>query len=220
MTVVGKGALAATAAGAAVLLTVALAACGAGAPDDVGADEVRELASPSAPAGPAPSAAAAVPVRPGALPEAAAALAPTRLAIPAIDVVARVDPVGIDPDSGEFDVPPSVDRVGWYRFGPGLDTGAGSLVIAGHVDGAGQGPGAFFRLRELSQGDRIEVVAGDQVREFRVVGREEYDKSEIPLDRYFARDGEPRLTLITCGGPFDAAARRYRDNIVVTAVPA
>lgn len=31
--------------------------------------------------------------------------------------------------------------------------------------------------------------------------------------------GSPRLTLITCGGPFDAEARHYRDNIVVTAVP-
>jgi hypothetical protein len=215
VTVVGKGALAATVAGAA-LLTAALVGCSSGTAEDVGAADVRRLASP------APSAASAgsVPVRPGALPEAAAVLAPTRLAIPAIDVVARVDPVGIEPDSGEFDVPPSVDEVGWYRFGPGLDAQAGSVVIAGHVDGADQGPGAFFRLRELDQGDLIEVAAGDQVRQFRVVGREEYDKTQIPLQRYFARDGDLRLTLITCGGPFDAAARSYRDNIVVTAVPA
>ncbi|MFY1655193.1 class F sortase [Solwaraspora sp. WMMB762] len=143
-----------------------------------------------------------------------------RVAIPAIDVVARVAPVGVVADTGEFDVPPSVDEVGWYRFGPGLEAEAGSVVIAGHVDGAGQGPGAFFRLRELAADDRIEVVAGDQVREFRVVGREEYDKSEIPLARYFARDGAVRLTLITCGGPFDEVAGRYRDNVVVTAVPA
>lgn len=210
----GKGALAATVAGA-TLLTAALVGCGSGTGEDVGGAEVQRLASP------APSAASvgSVPVRPGTLPEAADALAPTRLAIAAIDVVARVNPVGIEPDSGEFDVPPSVDEVGWYRFGPGLDAEAGSVVIAGHVDGAGQGPGAFFRLRELDQGDLIEVAAGDQVRQFRVVGREEYDKTQIPLQRYFARDGELRLTLITCGGPFDAAARSYRDNIVVTAVP-
>ena len=29
-----------------------------------------------------------------------------------------------------------------------------------------------------------------------------------------------RLVLVTCGGPFDQAAGHYRDNIVVTAVPA
>ena len=56
-------------------------------------------------------------------------------------------------------------------------------------------------------------------REFRVIGRERYRKSRIPLDRYFARDGALRLTLITCGGPFDAATGHYRDNVVVTASP-
>jgi hypothetical protein len=54
---------------------------------------------------------------------------------------------------------------------------------------------------------------------YRVVGREEYRKSQLPLDRYFARDGAPLLTLVTCGGPFDDRARRYRDNLVVTARP-
>jgi hypothetical protein len=31
--------------------------------------------------------------------------------------------------------------------------------------------------------------------------------------------GPARLTMITCGGPSDREARRYRDNIVVTAAP-
>ena len=56
-------------------------------------------------------------------------------------------------------------------------------------------------------------------RAFTVVARERYQKTRIPLDRYFARDGAPRLTLITCGGPFDAQTRHYRDDIVVTAEP-
>jgi hypothetical protein len=53
-----------------------------------------------------------------------------------------------------------------------------------------------------------------------VVAREEYDKTKIPLAKYFATDGAPRLTLITCGGPFNEATGHYRDNVVVTAVPA
>ena len=56
-----------------------------------------------------------------------------------------------------------------------------------------------------------------QAARFRVVGRETYRKTAIPLERYFARDGAPRLTLITCGGPFDRGTRHYRDNVVVTA---
>jgi hypothetical protein len=49
------------------------------------------------------------------------------------------------------------------------------------------------------------------------VARETYQKTAIPLDRYFGRDGALRLTLITCGGPFDRASGSYRDNVVVTA---
>ena len=136
-------------------------------------------------------------------------------------MTATVNPVGVNDATNEFEVPPSVDQVGWYRFGPGLEAEAGSVVIAGHVDGADQGRGAFFRLRELAEGDQLTVAGEDgERREFRVVAREEYAKTKIPLERYFARDGEPRLTLITCGGPFDAGIRSYRDNIVGTAVPA
>jgi hypothetical protein len=39
----------------------------------------------------------------------------------------------------------------------------------------------------------------------------------LPLDRLFARDGPPRLTLITCGGPFLPEFGSYRDNVVVVA---
>ena len=148
-----------------------------------------------------------------------AVVPPVRLRIPAIDVTATVNPVGVD-GNGDFAVPPSVDEVGWYRFGPGVEATAGSVVIAGHVDSAALGRGAFFRLRELDRDDRLTVEGDDGVtRNYRVVAREEYRKTKIPLDRYFARDGRPRLTLITCGGPFDRAAGHYRDNIVVTAVP-
>lgn len=54
---------------------------------------------------------------------------------------------------------------------------------------------------------------------FEVVARERYAKTGIPLDRYLARDGRLRLTLITHGGPFDRHAGHYRDNVVVTAAP-
>ena len=44
-------------------------------------------------------------------------------------------------------------------------------------------------------------------------------KADLPTDIY-SRNGRPRLVLVTCGGPFDPAAGHYRDNVVVTAVPA
>ncbi|MBM0278463.1 class F sortase [Micromonospora tarensis] len=221
MTVRDRGALAAVAAGVAALTVATLVACGSQPAEDVGADEAANLAT----ATPTPSARAAegqsVPVTAGKLPAGAKIVPPVRLVIPGIDVTATVNAVGINERTNEFEVPPSVDQIGWYRYGPGLETDAGSVVIAGHVDSAKQGRGAFFRLRELDQGDTVTGTGSDGgERQYRVVAREEYAKTKIPLGRYFARDGKPRLTLITCGGPFDAKARKYRDNIVVTAVPA
>jgi hypothetical protein len=214
-----RGTLIALAAGvtAAVAGGVALAV-DRSEPASVGADQVLQLSSPS-PASPGPSL-PSVPIQQG-LPSTAPTIAPAKLRVPAMNLTAGVNPVGTDPATGDFAVPPSVDEVGWYRFGPGLEAAEGSVVIAGHVDSAKQGRGAFFRLRELKPGDPISLTGSDgRAYEFRVVAREEYQKAKIPLDRYFARDGAMRLTLITCGGPFDEATRHYRDNIVVTAVPA
>jgi hypothetical protein len=36
----------------------------------------------------------------------------------------------------------------------------------------------------------------------------------------YSRTGPRRLVLVTCGGPFNQNIGHYRDNIVVTAVPA
>ncbi|MEU1601956.1 class F sortase [Micromonospora matsumotoense] len=222
MTVRHRGALAAMAAGVAALTIATLVACGSQPAEDVGGDEAAALATGT----PTPTAGAvtggpSVPVTAGDLPTDERTVPPVKLRIPAIDVTATVNPVGVDTRTDEFDVPPSVDQIGWYRYGPGLETDAGSVVIAGHVDSSEQGKGAFFRLRELDRGDTLTATGADgKQRPYRVVAREEYVKTKIPLDRYFARDGKPRLTLITCGGPFDPKTRHYRDNIVVTAVPA
>lgn len=213
--------LIAAAIGATTLAICGVAACQARPPADVGADRVAALASAAAPSPPARSTPPRVPVRDGDLPAADPVAPPTRLQIPDLSLTATVAAVGVDPGTGDFAVPPSVDRVGWYRHGPGMEAAAGSIVIAGHVDSATQGKGAFFRLGALRPGARVALAdAAGTVQEFRVVGRERYAKSRIPLDRYFARDGARRLTLITCGGPFDAATGHYRDNVVVTAEPA
>jgi sortase (surface protein transpeptidase) len=147
-----------------------------------------------------------------------AAPAPARLTVPALGVDAAVDAVGVEPD-GQMTVPAEVDRVGWYRFGP-VPGVAGSAVIAGHVDSRTQGLGAMAPLREAAPGDEVLVTdaVGGTTR-WRVVARELISKQVLPLDRIFSRDGPPRLTLITCGGPFLPEFRSYRDNVVVVAEP-
>jgi len=197
-------------AGLGLLATAVVAACTQQPPGPAGASAAAALASATPSAAPASS----------GPPPAPAVVAPAQLRIDALRLNARVDPVGVDA-SGDFAVPPSVDRVGWYRFGPGFSATTGSIVIAGHVDSAAEGDGAFFRLGSLDAGDVVTLSGpGSRTRAFRVVARERYRKTAIPLEKYFARDGAARLTLITCGGPFDSRTRHYRDNVVITAVPA
>jgi hypothetical protein len=201
--------------GVALTTAAGAAACQAQPEDDFGTPAGTAPASASAL--PAASGAARVPVADGTIPAAKGADAPARLRIPALDLDVSVDAVGIDASTGDFAVPPSVDEVGWYRYGPGFTADAGSIVIAGHVDSAAEGDGAFFRLGTLDAGDTVILTGAGKDRAFEVVARERYAKTAIPLPKYFARDGALRLTLITCGGPFDPKTRHYRDNVVVTA---
>ena len=144
---------------------------------------------------------------------------PVQLSIPAIDVRVAVDVVGLDA-AGQVEVPVDVARSGWYRFSAKPGSGEGSTVIVGHVDGVDQGAGAFYDLRSLNPGDTITVTRADDRRvTYEVVARERFSKDRVPLRELFSRSGIERLTLITCGGPFDPASLEYTDNIVVTALP-
>jgi sortase (surface protein transpeptidase) len=139
--------------------------------------------------------------------------------IPAIGVDSRTVDVGLE-DDGSMEIPEDVATVGWYELGvaPGED---GSAVLAGHVDSRTQGRGAFFDLRALEVGDAAEVAHADgSTSRWEVTGRTSYPKDEAPLPELFRRGGEPQLTLITCGGDFDADARSYTDNVVVVLAPA
>ena len=143
---------------------------------------------------------------------------PTRIVIPAINVDAPVDSVGVD-DKGRVAVPTDVSRAGWYKWGPAPGNAAGSAMITAHVDGVDQGPGAFFNLGQLNVGDLVQVERSDRsILTYRVIARESFNKKSAPLDEVFARSGPHRLTLVTCGGPFDPQTLVYTDNIIVTAV--
>jgi hypothetical protein len=158
--------------------------------------------------------------RPAAPPPAVAVVPPVRLVVPARGVEAPVDAVGVG-SRGEMALPDDVDRVGWYRFGPAPGSGEGTVVLAGHVDDAEQGLGVLAPLREAQPGDEVLVEDADgAVTRWQVVSRDVLEKRALPLADLFARSGTPRLAMVTCGGPFDEGTGRYRDNVVVVAVPA
>jgi hypothetical protein len=172
----------------------------------------------TAPAPPSASPAPGVPVRDAAPAPAPAVVPPVRLEVPALGVDAPLEQAGVRPD-GQMALPDDVGRAGWYRFGP-VPGAPGSAVLAGHVDDAEQGLGALAPLREAEPGQEVLVTdAAGATTRWRVVSRELLAKQALPVDLLFGREGPPRLTLVTCGGPFLPGVGGYRDNVVVVAEP-
>ena len=129
---------------------------------------------------------------------------------------APVIPVGVL-ENGEMEIPGAAE-VGWYRFGPSPGQN-GSAVLAAHIAYNGRN-GLFRKLDQMQLGDSFEVAYDDgTTSRFEVTEIAQYGKTELPVDRIFAKDGEAGLVLITCGGTFNESLRAYDDNIVVYAVP-
>ena len=143
---------------------------------------------------------------------------PVGLQIPALGEKAPIILAGVE-DNGDMEIPDNVTDVAWYKFGPSPGE-SGSAVLAAHVDLIGQGPGVFFELGKLEPGSLIYVDYDDGTTgAFRAEARVVYEKTELPTDAIFSRQGPPVLTLITCGGDFNRSLRSYDSNVVVFAVP-
>jgi LPXTG-site transpeptidase (sortase) family protein len=143
-----------------------------------------------------------------------------------IPIDIRIDAIGIDTDpvipvglteEGDLDVP-GADDVGWYQYGQTADQ-PGATVLAAHVNWKGK-LGVFSQLGNLEPGSEIFVTLSDGTqRKYVAWERAVIDKTNLPYDRIWTREGEEVLVLITCGGEYNPEIRRYKQNIVVFAVP-
>lgn len=143
---------------------------------------------------------------------------PVVVDIPAIDVHARIIPLGLGSD-GQVAVPSlsTPFLASWYDRGPAPGQ-AGAAVLLGHVDAAGVGPAVFYRLGALVPGDLIYVTRQDRrVAAFRVASVGLYPQDRFPATRVYQYASRPMLRLVTCGGQFDWATHLYLDRIVVFA---
>jgi sortase (surface protein transpeptidase) len=142
--------------------------------------------------------------------------APTAVSIPALGVQRELVDLGVAED-GTAEVPTDFDDVGWFT--PGGRPGArGPTVLMGHVDSTA-GPAVFYELRDLVPGDVVELTTADgSPATYTVTGTEQVAKDTFPTAAVFGATTEDVLRLITCTGAFDAGARSYTDNLVVTAV--
>jgi hypothetical protein len=149
----------------------------------------------------------------------AGATRPARVRLPALGIDAPVVPTGIDLADGALGLPASIGRAGWWRDGAAPGSPTGAILIAGHVDSARAGAGAFFKLHRARAGELVRLASADgSTRAYRVASVRSYHKTALPTSIYSLR-GPPRLVLVTCGGRFDPVGRHYEDNVVLTAVP-
>lgn len=125
--------------------------------------------------------------------------------------------------SGALPVPDDVQRVALDLDTAPLTAASGSTVIAGHVDDANQGEGAFYPLHETRPGTKIVVTGLDgTVTAWKVFQVTSVHKGNLPA-AIFRLDGRRQLVLVTCGGPLlyePGYGNTYADNVLVYATPA
>lgn len=137
------------------------------------------------------------------------------LRIPTIGVDIGLQQLALQAD-GELAPPSSAAQAGWYT-GSAAPGEVGPAVVVGHVDSR-EGPGVFFRLKELQPGAAISLRRSDgRWVDYRVSAVDFFAKDAFPTERIYRPTPDPEVRLITCGGPFDYSTRNYRDNVVVYA---
>jgi len=216
---------------AGALLLVLLSGCAAPLSTTGGTDPAAggftgpaSTAAPARVPSPAPVPPAAVP----AVPRQSASLAalpgpvstPVRVRAASIGIDMPIEAVGLA-DGSAMALPSNPAVAAWYRYGAGPDSPAGATVVAAHVDSLAYDIGPFAQLADAPVGTEIVLDTADgAAHRYTIASVDSVEKPSVPWASVFDRTGQPRLTLVTCGGEFDYEARRYLSNVIVTAVPA
>lgn len=141
-------------------------------------------------------------------------VAPVAVTIPTLNL--DQDLVELNVVGGTLQVPSQYDDIGWWRDGPAPGA-PGSAVLVGHVDSP-TGPAVFYRLSAIEIGDAVTIRRADGTKAtFRVAEATLYPRRSFPSSSVYRQHGRATLTLVTCGGTYDAATGQYTDNLVVTA---
>jgi LPXTG-site transpeptidase (sortase) family protein len=139
---------------------------------------------------------------------------PATILIASLDVHRPVEAVGVD-RSGRMNLPQNLWNAGWYAAGP-VPGAPGDAVIEGHA-GYPKAPLLFANLNKLRSGDKIVVVLADGSHQLFLVSSISVWRAGTAPSDMGQPYGLPRLTLITCTGPFDDHYKTYADRLVVQA---
>ncbi|MCW2841665.1 MAG: peptidase sortase [Aeromicrobium sp.] len=121
---------------------------------------------------------------------------------------------------GVLDLPPGIDRAGWWDGGSRIGDPFGTIVLAAHVDSITDGIGPFAELLRARPGQRVRLAGSGAAQEFEIVSVRLTPRASLSRQAsIFSVRGPLRLVLITCAGPFDADRGGYRDNLIAVASP-
>jgi len=178
--------------------------------------------------GSAPGAGTAAPGG-GATGECTLPVQPAHVVIGSLCVNGPIVTTAVTPE-GALIIPADVHQIGMWDKGAAI-TGPdqqpltqGTTLLAGHVNAADQGSGAFYDLYKVQPGAVVYVAdpaAG--VTRWRVVGLDVVVKAALPKSVFAGPTGPRKLVLVTCGGPImniPGVGNTYRDNVIVSATPA
>jgi LPXTG-site transpeptidase (sortase) family protein len=141
---------------------------------------------------------------------------PVRLAIPAINVDAAIEDVGLTPQ-GAMGVPTGPTSTAWFDLGPRPGEN-GSAVIAGHEGWKDDIAAVFDNLYQLKIGDKIYVGNNQNATTtFMVREIQTYGQNGDASDVFSSNDRKAHLNLITCEGTWNAAEKSYSSRLVVFA---
>lgn len=138
--------------------------------------------------------------------------------IPALCIYAPLVDTGPD-SAGDLLIPDEVHSVGLDRSSAPSTGKLGSTLVAGHVDDANQGDGAFYFLHTVQAGDDIYVTdLGGARTHWKVFSVQTVGKAALPTD-VWSTTGPKQLVLVTCGGPLLhlSSGNTYADNVIVRA---
>jgi len=140
----------------------------------------------------------------------------SRIVLPGIGVDAPISVKSVDAN-GVMENPDGPWDVSWYDFTARPGSGS-NAVFSGHVDYYDIGPAVFWRLRELTEYDLIQIRLEDGVvYEYQVIAMESVDAATADIGSIVGATEQEVITLITCAGTFDASVGEYDERLIVRA---
>jgi LPXTG-site transpeptidase (sortase) family protein len=141
------------------------------------------------------------------------------------DMTAKIIVMGVDPNTNVMQSPNNKDDVAYYDFTthPGNGCGApnqcSNTVLSGHVDWYTKETGVFWNLKDMKNGDEVDIKLADgTVYKYKVVANTVYKDEDAPIQEILGDTPQESVTLITCAGDFDPRSQEYNNRRVVRAV--